>query len=66
MLAVLMIAGLVGAVIAATLFGTTHGLLGALIAAPAGAGILTLAVGLLIAARLEPDEELDDTFPWSR
>ena len=43
MLAVLMMASLVGAALAAALFGVTqYGWLGSLMAAPAGAGILTL------------------------
>ena len=60
MLVVLMIAGLVGGVVTATLFGITqHGFLGALIAAPAGASVLTLIVALLLALRPEQEEEPD-------
>jgi len=58
MLVVLMIAALVGGVVTAMLFGITqHGFLGALIAAPAGAGVLTLIVALLLALRPEQEEE---------
>ena len=59
MLAVLMIAALVGGVVTATLFGITHqGFLGALIAAPVGASVLTLIVALLLALRQEGEPEL--------
>ena len=56
MLAVLMIAALVGGVVTATLFGITHqGFLGALIAALAGVGVLTLIVAFFLALR--PEQE---------
>ena len=60
MLVGLMIAALVGGVVTAMLFGITqHGFLGALIAAPAGASVLTLIVALLFALRPEQEEEPD-------
>jgi len=60
MLVVLMIAALVGGVVTPMLFGITqHGFLGALIAAPAGASVLTLIVALLLALRPEQEEEPD-------
>jgi uncharacterized membrane protein YeaQ/YmgE (transglycosylase-associated protein family) len=59
MLVVLMIAGLVGGVVTATLFGITQqGFLDALIAAPVGASVLTLIVALLLALRQEEGPEL--------
>ncbi len=57
MLVVLMIAGLVGGVVTATLFGITQqGFLDALIAAPVGASVLTLIAALLLAHRQEEEE----------